>query len=60
MKVNSMDASIVKIGMANELKGRNVAAKESEFNMPKTEHVNRNALRLTEFEKENCLWVKEL
>jgi flagellar protein FlaG len=51
MKVNSMDASIVKIGMANELKRGNVATKESEFNMPKTEHVNRNALRLTEFEK---------
>ena len=32
MKVNSMDASIVKIGMANELK-REVATKESEFNM---------------------------
>ncbi len=51
MKVNSMDASRVRLGMADELKRGNVATKESEFNMPKTEHVNKNTLRLTELEK---------
>lgn len=51
MKVNSMDASSVRFGTTDEIKKVNIALKENEANVPKTEYMNKSTLRFTEFEK---------
>ncbi|NSW90482.1 MAG: flagellar protein FlaG [Firmicutes bacterium] len=50
MKVSSTDAGIVRTVTADELNRATTATRETE-EVRKTEQVNKNALRLTEFEK---------
>ncbi|HOJ12581.1 MAG TPA: flagellar protein FlaG [Clostridiales bacterium] len=51
MKVNSMDAGNVRFSTVDEITRGSAIAKVTEVNMSKTESINKNALRLTEFER---------